>query len=49
MDVTAQYLLVVAFSVDFAHAGYARQAANPVAAQNARYTSVGDFDTMIAR
>ena len=42
-------LLIVAFGVDFAHAGSARQVANTVAAQNARYTCVGDLDAVITR
>lgn len=49
LDVMAWHLLVITLGVNFAHAGSARQSANTVTAQNARYTSVGDFDVVISR
>ena len=49
LDVMAGHLLVVTLGVDFAHAGSAGQAAHTIAAQNAGYTGVGDFDAVITR
>ena len=49
LDVMAGNLLVVTLGVDFTHPRAARQPTNAVTAQNARYTSVGDFDVVISR
>jgi hypothetical protein len=49
LDVMAWNLLVVALGVDFAHTRSARQSANAIAAQNAGYASVGDFNAVITR
>lgn len=49
LDVMPGNLLVVALGVDFAHARSARQPANAIAAQNARYASVGYCDAVITR
>ena len=49
LDVMARQLLVVALGVDFAQARAAWAPANAIAAQNACYVSVRDFDVVIAR
>ena len=49
LDVMARHLLVVALGVDFAQARSAWAPANAIAAQNACYVSVRDFDVVIAR
>lgn len=49
LDVVPRNLLVVTLGVDFAHARSARQATNAIAAQNARYASVGYCDAVITR
>ena len=49
LDVMARQLLVVALGVDFAQARSAWAPANAIAAQNACYVSVRDFDVVIAR
>ena len=49
LDVMAGNLLVVTLGVDFTHPRAARRPTNSVTAQNARYTSVGDFDVVISR
>ena len=48
LDVMAGNLLVVALGVDLAHARSARQPADAVAPEDARYTSVGDCDAVVA-
>jgi hypothetical protein len=45
----ARDLPVIVLGMDFAHTRSARQAANAIAAQNARYAGVGDRDAVTTR
>ena len=48
LDVMAGYLLLITFGVNLAHASAAREAVQPMAAQDARNRGVRQFDVVIA-